>query len=82
MLTESSAIYSPYSPAAVGRYAIRDTYREWYEAGEQNKQVKVIEADSDGAIAYFTATYSGDFPEEDGTLVKESGVLLARLVVK
>ena len=76
MYTENGAIYSPYGPAAVGWDAIRDTFREWHEAGEQNKQVKVLEASSDGAIAYFTATYSGDYPQDDGTLVNESGVVL------
>ena len=76
MYTEDGAIYSPYSPAAIGRDAIRDTFKEWHEAGEQNKRVKVIEADSDSKIAYFTATYSGDFPEDDGTLANESGVVL------
>lgn len=77
MHTENGKMYSPYSPAALGRDAIRETYKEWHETGEQNKQVKVLEADNDGAIAYFTAKYSGDFPEDDGTLVNESGVVLA-----
>lgn len=76
MHTENGAIYSPYGSAAVGRDAIRDIYGEWHEAGEQNKQIKVLEADCDGAIAYFTATYSGDYPQADGTLVNESGVVL------
>ncbi len=80
MYTENGSIYSPYSPAAIGRNAIKDTFKEWYEAGEQNKRVKVLEADSDGKIAYFTASFSGDYPQDDGTLVNESGVVLTTCI--
>ena len=76
MHTENGAIYSAYGLAAIGRDAIRDTYKEWHEAGETNKQINVVEAGCEGDLAYCVATYSGDFPEDDGTLVNESGTVL------
>ena len=71
-----AAIYSPYSSAAIGRDAIRGLFQEWLAAGETNKRISVLNAASDGTIAYCLIAYSGDYPQEDGSSVTESGVSL------
>ncbi len=73
LYTENGAIYSPYGAAALGCAEIRRTHREWLDAGEQNKRITVIEAHRHGDIAYCMASYSGDYPDEHGNLVTESG---------
>lgn len=74
--SEDGAIYSPYGPAATGRQAIRETHKEWLDAGETNKRIKVLEAGGDGSLAYCVAAYSGDYPQEDGSIATESGTSL------
>ncbi len=74
--TEDGAIYSPYGPAAVGRAAIRETHKEWLAAGEMNKKIEVLDARGEGRLAYCLAAYSGDFEQDDGSIVTESGISL------
>lgn len=70
------AIYSPYGTHAVGREALLETHAEWHAAGETNKSVEILEARIDGDLAYAMAKYSGDYPQDDGTSITESGVSL------
>jgi uncharacterized protein (TIGR02246 family) len=73
LYTENGAIYSPYGSPAIGRDEIRRTHKEWMDSGEKNKKITVIEAQSDGDLAYCVATYAGDYPDANGTLITESG---------
>ena len=51
-------------------------HKEWLDAGETNKTIKVIEAHADGVLAYCVAAYAGDCPDEVGNLITESGTSL------
>jgi uncharacterized protein (TIGR02246 family) len=74
--TEDGAIYSPYGLPAIGRDAIRRVHKEWLDAGETNKTIKVIEAHADGVLAYCVAAYAGDCPDDGGNPITESGTSL------
>ena len=72
--SDDAAIYSPYGPAAIGIEALRATHAAWHASGETNKKVVVLNAESDGNLAYWLASYSGDYPQPDGTVLTECGV--------
>lgn len=74
--TKDATIYSPYSEPATGSDAIRDLFHKWHEAGETNKRVTVEQAGGEGAVAYCLISYSGDYPQDDGSYVNESGISL------
>jgi uncharacterized protein (TIGR02246 family) len=71
--TENGAIYSPYGPPAIGREAIKQAHQDWLSAGEINKNLEILEAGGDGNTAFLVASYSGDYPTEDGGYETESG---------
>ena len=77
LYTEDGAIYSPYGPPAIGREAITQTHQAWLDSGETNKKVEVLDAGGDGDTTYLVASYSGDYPTEDGSYQTESGKVLS-----
>lgn len=74
------ALYSPFGPPAIGRAALRATHEEWFAEEEENKALKVLEAHSDGALAYCLAEYSADVRDVNGHVQRESGANLSILV--
>ena len=76
LYTENGAIYSPYGPAAIGREAIMQTQQAWFDAGETNKKLEIVNAGGDGDTAYCVTSYSGDYPTGDGSYHTESGKAL------
>ena len=76
LFCDDGAIYSPYGPAAIGRDAVRATHEAWSAAGEMNKTITVIRSEARGGLAYCLAAYSGDYPQDDGTLLNECGTSL------
>jgi len=73
MYTSDGAIYSPYAAAAVGTEAVREVHQGWMDAGETNKKLVVLEAQADGDLGYNVVKYSGDYPQDDGGMVTETG---------
>ncbi len=73
LYTDDGAIYSPYELPSIGRDALRETHRQWLAAGGTNKKIRVFEAHSENDLGYCIAAYSEDYPQDDGSLVKESG---------
>jgi ketosteroid isomerase-like protein len=71
--TADGAIYSPYGPPAMGREALRATYRDWLGAGERKKRFRVRAAGGCEALGWCLLDYSSDFPDGAGTLVTERG---------
>ena len=71
--TEDGEIYSPYGSPAIGRDALRETHEAWLAAGETNKRIIVLDARVENDLAYCVAVYFGDYPQEDGSVVTESG---------
>jgi uncharacterized protein (TIGR02246 family) len=74
IFTDTASVYSPYGPPAMGHAAIMRAHTDWFAANEQNKRMKVISAQATGDLAYCVLHYAGDFPDESGTLITESGV--------
>ena len=74
MYTEKAALYSPYGPAALGHAAVMQAHKDWFGANEQNKRMRVIRAEGKGDLAYCVIHYAGDFPDDAGSLITESGV--------
>jgi uncharacterized protein (TIGR02246 family) len=50
LFTHDGLVLSPYGPPAKGREEIRATHQSWFDEGETNKQLKLLEADSSGEI--------------------------------
>jgi ketosteroid isomerase-like protein len=74
--TKDAAVYSPYSEPKCGSDGIRDLFDQWHQQGETNKRVTVEDAAGDGSVAYCLVSYSGDYPQDDGSYVTESGISL------
>jgi ketosteroid isomerase-like protein len=72
--SDAASIYSPYGPAALGNAAVVETHKDWFSANEQNKRLSMLRAEAVGDLAYCVMQYAGDFPDEAGNLVTESGV--------
>jgi uncharacterized protein (TIGR02246 family) len=76
LYTKDATIFSPYSLPKRGRQALRELFKDWYQQGETNKRVTVEDAAADGSMAYCLVSYSGDYPQDDGSLITESGISL------
>jgi uncharacterized protein (TIGR02246 family) len=66
LFVPAGALYSPYAPPALGRAAIEALHREWTQDGE-TKQLTVIDAGSDGDLAWCHAAYSEGDESDNGT---------------
>ena len=58
VFTENGAVYSPYSPPAIGREAVEALHREWTGLGGEDKRLTVIDAGSSGDLAWCLIAYS------------------------
>lgn len=76
---EGATILSPSGPRAVGRQQIVALHHEWFQEPDENKTLEVLEAGSDGDLAYCTVAYSADLRQADGTKTKERGTTLSVL---
>ena len=52
LFTEDGVIVSPWAPPARGLDAIRATHQAWFDEGEANKRLTVLEANASGDLAY------------------------------
>lgn len=57
LFVPEGALYSPYAPPALGRAAIEELHRDWTQGGE-NKQLQVIDAGSEGNLAWCHTAFS------------------------
>lgn len=74
LYTEAASLYSSYARAAVGHPAVMEAHKDMFEANEQNKRLSLIHAEADGDLAYCVIRYAGDFPDEAGNLITETGI--------
>lgn len=74
------ALYSPFGPPAIGQDALCATHEAWFAEDEENKTLTVLEARSDGALAYCLAAYSADVRMADGRTQRDGGTNLSVLV--
>ncbi|KAA3631789.1 MAG: SgcJ/EcaC family oxidoreductase [Proteobacteria bacterium] len=73
LFTENGVILSPYGTEARGRSAIESTHREWFEEGETNKRMELLEVGASGDVGYCILAYAGDYLQPDGSYSTESG---------
>lgn len=73
LFTEDACLLSPFGPEAHGRNAIAATHEAWFEAGETNKCLELLEAGVSGNLGYCTVAYAGDYPRLGGSTATERG---------
>lgn len=73
LFTDDGVIISPWAPPARGPDAIRATHQAWFDEGEANKRLTVLEANASGDLAYCLLAWSGDYPQSDGSVATYSG---------
>ena len=73
LFTQDGLILSPYGPPAKGGDEIRATHQSWFDEGETNKQLKLLQADSSGEIGYCVLAYAGDYLQPDGSYATDRG---------
>ena len=73
LFTDDGVIISPWAPPARGPDAIRATHQAWFDEGEANKRLTVLEANASGDMAYCLLAWSGDYPRSDGSVATYGG---------
>jgi len=73
LFTEDGSILSPYGAQAHGRDAIVATHKSWFEAGETNKRLDLLDFGASGNVGYCVLGYAGDYLQPDGSYISESG---------
>jgi ketosteroid isomerase-like protein len=58
VFTEDGAVYSPYSPPAIGREAVQALHVVWTQLGGEDKRLTVIDAGCSGHLAWCLTAYS------------------------
>jgi uncharacterized protein (TIGR02246 family) len=76
---EGATILSSWGPPATGREQIVALHRAWFQEPDEDKTLEVLDAGSDGELAYCTVAYSADLRQADGTEIKERGTSLSVL---
>ena len=66
-------IHSPFGPLVVGADALAKIHEEWFQEGEINKTIQVLDARAEGDIGYCLARYSADLPQGDGSYQPDGG---------
>ena len=73
LFTDDGSILSPYGAEAHGREAIEATHKAWFDAGETNKRLDLLEFCASGNVGYCILAYAGDYLQPDGSFTTESG---------
>lgn len=73
LYADDGLIISPYGPPARGRAEIQATHQSWFDEGETNKCLTLLDASSDGGLGYCVLAYAGDYAQSDGSYVTHSG---------
>ena len=73
LFTADGLILSPYGPPARGTTEIEATHQSWFDEGETNKRLTLLDASASGDLAYCVLAWAGDYPQPDGTCTTHSG---------
>jgi len=79
LFSEDGLILSPYGPPARGRNEIQVTHQGWFDEGETNKRLTVLETRISGDLGYCLLAYAGDYVQPDGTCSTHRGRSLSIL---
>ncbi len=80
LYAEGATIYSPFGPPVTGRDAIAAAHETWFDLGEKNKRIDIIDCAATGFVGYCLLGYSSDIPAPDGTVSHEAGTNLCAMV--
>lgn len=67
LFTANGQILSPYGPLAEGTAEIAATHQAWFDEGETNKRLTLLEAGTSGDLGYCLLAWAGDYPQPDGS---------------
>lgn len=73
LFTDDGHIFSPYGAEVSGRDAIEATHKAWFDEGETNKRLDLLEAGASGDVGYCILAWAGDYLQPDGAYITESG---------
>lgn len=73
LFTDDGVILSPYGPPASGTDQVRSTHQAWFDEGEINKRLTLLEADASGELGYCVLSYAADYLQSDGSYATDSG---------
>ena len=71
--TDDGLILSPYGLPARGHDQIKAVHQVWFDEGETNKLLELLDAHSSGDLGYCLLAYAGDYAQPDGSLTTHSG---------
>lgn len=64
--TPEGQIFSPFGPPITGKPAIAAAHALWFQEGETNKEVNILEAQFDGDVGFCALSFSADVPAASG----------------
>jgi uncharacterized protein (TIGR02246 family) len=73
LFTQDGVILSSYGPPAKGRAAIAATHQSWFDEGEKNKRLELLDAGAAEDVGYCVLSYCGDYAKPDGSNERHSG---------
>lgn len=73
LFTADGLILSPYGPVAHGTSDIAATHQSWFDEGETNKRLTVLDAGTSGDLGFCVLAYAGDYRQSDGSLTTHTG---------
>ena len=73
LFTEDGSIFSPYGVEAHGREAIEATHKSWFDAGETNKRLDLLDFGASASVGYCVWAYAGGYLQPGGSYSSESG---------
>ena len=74
--TDDALALPPHAKIARGKHALQEVFQGMLDSGATLKSVQVVDVGSDGDLAYFTAAYAIDVPQEDGLIVSDEGKIV------
>jgi len=73
LFTEDAVLLSPWGPPAHGAAEIRATHQGWFDEGERNKRLRLLDAGASGDLGYCLLAWAGDYLQPDGSCTTHSG---------
>ena len=74
--TRDGQIFSPYGPPVTGTAAIAAVHENWFEEGETDKKMTILEAHTDGDIGFCSVSYSAKIQTGSGEYARVFGASL------
>ena len=71
--TDDALILSPYGPPAKGTAEIRSAHQGWFDEGETNKRLDLLDSCTGGELGYCVLAYSGEYLQPDGSYAPHRG---------